>query len=91
MSRASEKALDQLHAAVALLISDELDRALNRAEMKPDDPAYAISPQLLDKAMKFLAMNGVTAPATTKRVEDVAAKLADLNLDEEILERLRPN
>ena len=55
--RASEKKLDELHALIAMLLSNELDRAMNRAEMKPDDPAYAISPQLIDKAMKFLAID----------------------------------
>lgn len=91
MSRASEALLDQLHAMLADDIIAELKRARERAELHPDDPQKAISPQLLDKAMKMLAMSGVTAPATSKRAEDVAAKLADLNLDEEILDRLRPN
>lgn len=91
MSRATESQLDAIHAQVSDYIADELTNAKARADAKPDDPASAISPQLLDKAMKWLAMNGVSAPATTKRIENVAAKLAELNLDDEVLGELRPN
>jgi hypothetical protein len=90
MSRASEKAMDQLHAAVALLLSNELDRASNRAESKPDDPGAAISPQLLSQAIKFLKDNGVSAPGGSSRVADLETKLMDLDLDDEILNNLTP-
>lgn len=90
MSRASEKAMDQLHAAVALLLSNELDRASFRAESKPDDPGAAISPQLLSQAIKFLKDNGVSAPVGSSRVADLETKLMDLDLDDEILNNLTP-
>ncbi|MFZ4166502.1 hypothetical protein [Brevundimonas sp. NPDC058933] len=88
--RASEKAMDQLHAAVALLLSNELDRASFRAESKPDDPSAAISPQLLSQAIKFLKDNGVSAPVGSSRVADLESKLRDLDLDDEILNNLTP-
>ncbi len=90
MSRASEKAMDQLHAAVALLLSNELDRAAFRAEAKPDDPGAAISPQLLSQAIKFLKDNGVSAPTGSSRTADLQSKLMDLDLDDEILANLTP-
>lgn len=68
-----------------MLLSDELDRALNRAEAKPDDPGAAISPQLISQAIKFLKDNGVAASAISPRFDDLAAKLADLDLDDEVL------
>lgn len=52
--RASEKELDQLHAVVAMLLSNELSRACIRAEENPSDPGKAISPQLIAQAIKFL-------------------------------------
>lgn len=91
MSRASEKALDDLHAAVASLLKNELQRAANRAETKPDDPSHAISPQLLSQAIKWLKDNGVSAPAGAMRTEDLAAQLADLDLDDEILSDMTRN
>ena len=88
--RASEKALDQLHAVVAMLLSNELDRAMNRAEENPDDPGKAISPQLIAQAIKFLKDNGVAASATSPRLDDLTAKLADLDLDDEVLSGMTP-
>ena len=89
--RASEGELDTLHRLVALLISNELDRANIRANQNPDDPAKAISPQLISQALKFLKDNGVSAPAGSKVVEDLAAQLTDLDLDAEILSGMTPN
>lgn len=89
--RASEGELDTMHRLVALLLSNELDRANLRAEMNPNDPLYAISPQLISQALKFLKDNGVSAPAGSKVVEDLAAQLTDLDLDAEILSGMTPN
>ncbi|ANC53517.1 hypothetical protein A4249_07495 [Brevundimonas sp. GW460-12-10-14-LB2] len=89
--RASEGELDTMHRLVALLLSNELDRANLRAEMNPNDPSYAISPQLISQALKFLKDNGVSAPAGSKVVEDLAAQLTDLDLDAEILSGMTPN
>ena len=89
--RASEGELDTMHRLVALLLSNELDRANLRAEMNPNDPSFAISPQLISQALKFLKDNGVSAPAGSKVVEDLAAQLTDLDLDAEILSGMTPN
>ena len=89
--RASEGELDTMHRLVALLLSNELDRANTRAEMNPNDPSFAISPQLISQALKFLKDNGVSAPAGSKVVEDLAAQLTDLDLDAEILSGMTPN
>lgn len=91
MSRATEKAMDDLHSALAKLLTNELERASNRAESNPDDPAYAISPQLLSQAIKWLKDNNVSAPAGSKRVENLAAQLADLDLDDETLAAMTRN
>lgn len=52
---------------------------------KPPAPfvPYQIPPQFLDKVLKFLASNGVTAPRASPRVDALAAELADLDLDDE--------
>ena len=90
-TRATEGELDTMHRLVALLLSNELDRANLRAEMNPNDPSFAISPQLISQALKFLKDNGVSAPAGSKVVEDLAAQLTDLDLDAEILSGMTPN
>lgn len=43
------------------------------------------------QALKFLKDNGVSAPAGSKVVEDLAAQLTDLDLDAEILSGMTPN
>lgn len=93
MTRATESDLDRLHNQVANLIANELDRAASRAALAPDDPAKAVSPQLISQALKLLSNAGVTAPLTAQRHEDVASKLADLgvDLDAEALGSNRPN
>jgi len=88
--RASEKKLDELHAVVALLLSNELNRACIRAEENPGDPSKAISPQLIAQAIKFLKDNGVAATASSPRLDDLTAKLADLDLDDEVLSGMTP-
>jgi len=90
-TRASEGSLDGLHKLIAMLLSNELDRASNRAEMHPDDPAFAISPQLLSQALKFLKDNNISAPASSPRGEDLLGKLAALDLDDEVLSGLTRN
>lgn len=90
MAKASEQKLGDLHGMVADSIMDELDRALERARAKPDDPSMAVSPQLLAQAMKLLAITGVTAPLAVKKAEDVKSRIqsltnSDIDLDEEAL------
>lgn len=58
-----------------------------RPEDKPKAPPafvpYTIPPQFLDKVLKFLAQNGINAPATSPKVDALARRLNDLNLDDE--------
>ncbi len=58
-----------------------------RPEDKPKAPPafvpYTIPPQFLDKVLKFLAQNGINAPATSPKVDALARRLADLDLDVE--------
>lgn len=96
MSRASDAVLDAIHALVAGSLKDELIRAAEAAALPPtieverdgktvteDNPGYRpLNPQLIDKALKFLKDNGVDAPAKSERVDNLAATLADLDIDE---------
>ena len=50
-----------------------------------------INPQLLDKVMKFLAQNGVDAPATAERVDHLASTLQGLDLDLDAVATGRPH
>lgn len=83
MSRASDTILDAIHALVAGSLKDELVRAAERAALPINDENYApLSPQLIDKCLKFLKDNGVDAPKTSQRVDSLASQLADLDIDE---------
>jgi hypothetical protein len=46
-----------------------------------DGQPVPINPQLLDKVMKFLKDNDVTAPASNKPLNDLSATLASLDID----------
>lgn len=81
MTRASESALDALHGQVATILSEELDRALTRAQAEPENENKAVSSALLSQALKFLSAAGVTAPAASPRRDSVAARLKDLGVD----------
>lgn len=87
MSRALETALDALHAMASDTLATELKRALTRAQASPEDPSCAVNPQLIDKVLKFLKDNGVTAPASSPRVDALAQELKDLDLDQVAIER----
>lgn len=71
MTRASEGALDGLHAAVATVLTDALKGTGDKAP----------SPQMLAQAIKFLKDNGVDAPAKSERISNLEAALDDLDLD----------
>ncbi|MBK1968425.1 hypothetical protein JIX59_03640 [Brevundimonas diminuta] len=83
--RASEQLLDLLHGMAAEGLKEELERAVKRARANPDDPGMGIPPQLLDKVLKFLAQNGINAPASSPKVDALASKLAAMDLGEEDL------
>lgn len=83
MSRAGSDLMDLLHGLVAESLKDELIRA--REARDEEGNPVPINPQLIDKALKFLKDNAITAPAGNKPVNDLADQLAglDLDLDEE--------
>lgn len=83
--RGLESQLDALHGLLTDALRIELEQALE-ASRREEDPV-PINPQLLDKVMKFLSMNGVTAPQGSPKVDRLATQLADLDLDAEVLER----
>jgi len=51
------------------------------ANHKDPDLRQPINPQLLDKAMKFLKDNDVTAPASSKPLNDLSDTLSNLDVD----------
>ena len=89
--RALEAAVDALHGLVCGALQDELTRAMRFSAGIPEgDPEFPagvpptpINPQLIDKVLKFLANNGVSAPRATPKVDALAATLKDLDLDAE--------
>lgn len=76
--RATESALDMLHNLTAQAMLDELDRQQIAGE---------VSPQLLATITRFLSANKIDAPASSKRIENINDKLAEIgvDLDDEIL------
>jgi hypothetical protein len=81
MSRATSDLLDMLHGLVAGALKDELVRAAELANHEDPEKRQPINPQLIDKALKFLKDNSITAPLGNKPVNDLASELASLDLD----------
>jgi hypothetical protein len=79
MSRASNDILDAIHGMLAGALKDELERAMSARD--EDGNRVPINPQLLDKVMKFLKDNDVTAPASNKPLNDLAQQLSALDVD----------
>lgn len=99
MSRAGSDLMDMLHGLAATALVDELKRGMEAAAQPRNilndegaevpNPAYApMNPQLIDKALKMLKDNCITAPAGNKPLNDLAQQLNDLDLDDV---SLRPN
>lgn len=84
MSRATSDLLDMLHGLVAEGLRSELVRAMDARD--EDGNPVPINPQLIDKALKFLKDNSVTAPLGNKPVSDLSATLADLDLEDAAME-----
>ena len=93
MSRASSDEMDLLHRLAATALQEELERALEAARAprrieneegeEVDNPAYQpLNPQLLDKALKMLKDNAITAPQSNKPLNALAATLSDLPYDD---------
>lgn len=87
--RATESALDALHGLLAGALKDELQRAIDARD--EDGNRVPINPQLLDKVMKFLAQNGVDAPASAPRVDSLASTLAGLDVDLDEIAPYKPH
>jgi len=81
MARANADLMDLIHGLVADSLRQELERAYEAKD--ENDQPLPINPQLLDKAMKFLKDNGIDAPASNAKVDNLANKLASLNVDVE--------
>lgn len=81
MSRATEDLLDTLHGLLAESLLSELKQAKADASKVGED-RKPINPQLLDKVMKFLQLNGVDAPAKSPRLSNLIGELRDLDLDQ---------
>lgn len=81
MSRANADLMDMIHGLVASTLKDELVRAA--AAIDENGDPVPINPQLLDKALKFLKDNSITAPVGNKKVDDLAHTLGALDLDDE--------
>ena len=101
MSRATDAALDALHALLAESMTEELERAIERARlpvMIPDpdnegkrirNPEYEpLSPKLLAVIRATLKDNGIDIPSTSKRFNPLVDQLRDLDLDDAAAERL---
>ena len=84
MSRANSDLMDAIHGMVAGGLKQELERAMKDTD-ELGNPV-PINPQLLDKAMKFLKDNDITAPTSSKPLNDLADQLAalDVDLDDEV-------
>ena len=80
MSRASSDLLDLIHGLVASSLKDELERAASAVDEQGNP--LPINPQLIDKALKFLKDNQITAPASNKPLNNLAETLGNLDLDE---------
>lgn len=86
MSRASEEALDGLHAMVAQVLTGGLktttEDVFNDKGEKTGTRKVTPSPQMVAQAIKFLKDNGIDAPAKLGRMTGLAQALADLDLDD---------
>lgn len=69
VSRATSESLDELHGIVAEVLKAGLD-------------SDEVSPQMIAQAIKFLKENGIDAPATSKRMQDLSLALDELDVDE---------
>lgn len=93
MSRASSDIMDVLHSLAANALTEEIRRSIEAARQPKfitnddgdisDNPEYQpLNPNLIDKALKMLKDNAITAPASNSPINDLASELADLDLDD---------
>jgi len=69
VSRATTEIMDELHGLTAEMLIAQLKDKEN------------VSPQWLAQAIKFLKENGIDAPATSRRMQDLSSALDDLDED----------
>jgi len=85
--------MDLLHGLAATALTEEIRRNMEAARQPPfildddgkeiDNPAYErLNPNLIDKALKMLKDNAITAPQSNLPLNDLASELADLDLDD---------
>lgn len=79
IGRGTEFQLDALHGLLTDALTEELKAAMEAVD--EDGKPVPINPQLLDKVMKFLTSNGVTAPKGAPKIDKLAAELANIEVD----------
>ncbi|TAE75107.1 MAG: hypothetical protein EAZ84_09840 [Verrucomicrobia bacterium] len=79
MSRATEELMDMLHQLTAKTLLDEIQAAVSATD--EDGNPIPVNPQLIDKALKMLKDNHITAPATNKPLNTLADELMSLDVD----------
>jgi hypothetical protein len=87
MTRATDKAFDELHALHIEAMTAELRENARRSKLPKDDKDYEpLNTKLLTVVRATLKDNGIDTPATSKRFSGLTQELRDLDLDE-----ARPN
>lgn len=81
MTRATDAMMDALHSLVAGALKDELQAAIDLSKHEDEEKRQPINPQLIDKALKFLKDNQITAPASSTSTNDLAETLSNLDVD----------
>lgn len=87
MSRATNEALDALHALQAEALVAELKAAKERKDENGNP--VPIPAALLNAVTKFLKDNGIDAPASARRFDSIVDQLRDMDPDE--IAAARPN
>lgn len=83
MARLSADMADLLHSLTGSAIINDLKAAMAATETDEDgnEVSIPVPPALIDKALKFLKDNEVTAPASNAAKSNLAETLSDLDLD----------
>lgn len=79
MSRATADLMDLLHQLTATTLVNEIKAAVSATD--EDGNPLPVNPQLIDKALKMLKDNNITAPQSNKPLNNLAQQLADLDVD----------
>jgi hypothetical protein len=84
VSRATDQALDALHGLLSEALADSLRRAVEASRLPKDHQNYAPIPaSLLLAVRQFLKDNGIDAPASSPRFNDVVDELRKLQVGPE--------